>query len=117
MKTIPQIKAEIQGIERQLKSGEYESKSRSAMYKKIDHLRACILYLETAPNAEFVRNELKRLDATINNRCKVIDEFFSTESYQKMTKPALTKLRKEHEKQNDLPKLRTQLDTLNYLLS
>jgi cation transport regulator ChaC len=117
MRTIIQIKGEIQGIETRIKRGEYKGNEKSKLYKQIENLRACILYLETEPRAEFVGKESEDLNKIIQRKQGVIDDFFGSEEYQKMTKSALSKLKKEHEKTHNLPKLRTQLDTLNYLLS
>lgn len=116
MKTIQEIRKEIQGIESQLQES-CTDRERITMYKKIEKLRACILYLETSPRVEFIQSERRDLSRVIESRGKIIDNFFSAESYQKMTKSALTKLRKEQERINDIPRLKVQLETLNYLLS
>lgn len=74
-------------------------------------LKSAILYMETNPSEQFLINEKNRVNRMINNR---MDSF--PEPLQEVSLSVLKKAKKEFEKEHEIPKLRTQLKMINYLL-
>lgn len=112
MKQIKDVKSEISDIKHKIEAGVLDTEEKR-LRKKIPFLRKCILYLETEPREEFLKSEIDRICEMINTR---IEMFKEPHNADKLSKKDLSKLKKAHEKEWEVPKLRMQLKTLNYLL-
>lgn len=112
MKTIPQIKKEIEEISNTLKTQELKKPEERKLRKKIPYLRTCILYLETTPSPSFLKQEIERIENKITLRMSG----FVLEGVDQMPKSFALKARKNYEKQYDVPKLREQVRTMRFLL-
>lgn len=114
MKSITDIKKEIRQIE-SISSDEKNELKPAAWRKLKKHLKLLRLmekYLFTKPTETFVVNEVGRLEKIITAKMSE----FKPEKYEELPRKAVTKLRKDHEKKYDIPKLRTQIRTLRFLL-
>jgi hypothetical protein len=111
MKKIIEIKSEISDIKHKIEGGVLPSEEKR-LRKKIPFFKKCILYLETEPDENFCKNEVDRVCKMINKRM----ELFKPINEEKLAKKDLAKAKKDHEKEWDIPKMRMQLKTLNYLL-
>jgi len=112
MKKIVEIKNEISDIKHKIEEEGVLQSQEKRLRKKVPLLRKCILYLETEPSEDFCKSEVDRICKAINKRM----ELFAPINEEKLTKKDLAKARKDHEKEWDIPKMRMQLKTLNYLL-
>lgn len=118
MKTIKDIQQEIEDLHTII-NGLKESKYKKdvALVKnrisRIRELRKYIFYLETNPSEEYLQKEYLKIQNRINDikkRRPVI------ENPERFTRSQLTAMKKEFEKYWKLPKMRQQLDVINYIL-
>ena len=118
MKTEKILKKEINevlsGIE---KCGKILSKENSRLEKrlkkKLQYLKLCLLYVETHPKKEFLEKEKERL---IHRVALIQDQFILPENHERMAKSELTKIKKQFESKMEVPKIKTHLSTINFLL-
>jgi len=110
MKNIADVKKEIKNAEN-TSLADMKPAEISRHKKKLELLRFTLKYLETNPPADFMVNELGRLERIIT--AKML-EFSAGE---RLPKKEVAKLKKEHETKYGIPKLRTQLRTLRFILS
>lgn len=112
MKTIADIQREIADIKHEIENTEMKKAAETKLRKRIAYLRTCVLYLETNPSPSFLKDEIEKLETKISLR--MIN--FSIADADIKPKTVLSKIKKEYEKQFDIPKLRDQIKTIRYLL-
>ena len=115
MQTEKQLKKEIDNILSEIKeAGKIDSKESGKLErklkKKLQYLKTCLLYLETRPTKTFLEKEKDRL----LNRINLIQK--QLEIPENVARSEATKIRSKFEKQWDVPKLKTHLSTINFLL-
>jgi hypothetical protein len=113
MITIKMLKAEIEKIKHQIENEEMKPAAETRLRNRIKFLNQCILYIETNPPEHFVKSEIVRLDKFISTKLNA----FPAERYKDLCNKDFNKMKKEHEKMFDIPKLRIQLKTLKFLLA
>lgn len=115
MKTIEDVKVDINEVNELLKSKDEIKKSKLNKLKdRLKFYRDMILYLETNPNSEYLLKELDRL--TIKKQ--TIDSQF--DFWFKNSKPyglSLGKSKSLYKKEMGVQNLDLQIKTLTYLLS
>lgn len=124
MKTISDLKKKIKEMTFDLSSlgvsGEEDAKELKRLKtaaKKIEdelnRLREVLLYLNMKPAEGFLRKEKDRLE----NRIKLIDDIFlSDHNTEKMTRPQINIIKKDHDKKWEAVRLRTHLKYIDYIL-
>jgi hypothetical protein len=113
MITIKMLKAEIEKIKHQIENEVMKPAAETKLRNRIKFLNQCILYIETNPPELFVKTEISKVKQKINNRMKG----FPAEKYGGMSNKDFGKMKREWEKQFEIPKLRAQLKTLQFLLA
>lgn len=121
MKTIQDIQDEISETKRLLKENGkcYGPRAKSAEKKlraELSRLKDYALYLETSPSEQYCRNTAERLADTIDRITQDVAEqikLMESKSRAKVKTSVRTGLLKDR----GVPKLRTQLQQLNYLLN
>jgi hypothetical protein len=115
MKDIKTLLLEIREIENMssVDKSELKPAALNRLKKKLELLKHLVKYLETSPSVEFIKSEIQRIEIVIS--AKMLE--FPESDYGRLSKKDVAKLRKEHEKQYGIPKLRNQLKTLRFLLS
>lgn len=112
MKTIKQLQKEIEEIKQSLEINQFTTVVKNRHLNRIAFLKTCIMYLQANPERAFVHSELTRCEEKLKLRESAFDE----SKYADVTRSQLTKLRNEHEKTYDIPKLKTEIKTLEFLL-
>jgi hypothetical protein len=113
MITIKSLKSEISAISDEIKNtSEMKKATENKLRKKISFLLQCISYIETNPSTEFIKSESDRLENFINSKMKE----FNVNKYSMMSSKDFNSIKKEFEKMYDIPKKRTQLKALKFLL-
>jgi len=112
MRTIKQVEEEVKEIEHRLKTEELKKSVSTKLRKKIQYLRHCIMYIETSPSPAYMKEEIKKVETKIGLRMAQ----FVLEGVEAMPKSVVSKLKREHEKKYEVPKLREQIKTLRYIL-
>lgn len=115
MKTIKWMKSEIDSVMKDMKDAkDLDSPASKRMYKKLkkrlDYLTVCFRYVESEPTSEYLKKEYDR----ISNRINLLADAYIKPSYGTMSEQKKDK--KDYEKKMDLPKLRTQLMTVNFIM-
>ena len=113
MRTIKQVNEEIKEIENRLNTEELKKAVSTKLRKRILLLRQCAMYIETNPSPQYMKDEIKKIETKISLRL----ENFTLEGVGAMPKSLANKLRREFEKEYDIPKLRQQVKTIRYILS
>lgn len=115
MRTIQSCKSELIDMYHKIQTeGKHNIKKAvlNKMRKRAVFLKTCILYLESNPTPLFIRKQLDDTEAKITLRMS----YFVLNNINELPKSTVTKLKKEHEKMYDVPKLRDQARTLRFLL-
>lgn len=112
MKSIESINAEKQELLKELE-GEERARIVSKIKEKLDLLKVCVMYLRTDPKEDYLISEEKRISTMIQTRIEMFDE----KKYDKLVKSEVSKIRNAFYKGWDIPHLKTQLKTIQYLLS
>jgi len=84
------------------------------MLKNLRFLATIIHYIETNPDVEYLKLEVKRLEMMI--KVRTIHWDVKSNDYARLTAKDLAKRRKEFETQMEIPKLREQLKVIKYIL-
>lgn len=113
MRTIKQVNEEIKEIENRLNTEELKKSVSTKLRKRITHLRKCKMYIETNPSTQYMNDEIKKIETKISLRLAC----FILEGVDAMPKSLVNKLKREFEKEYDIPKLREQVKTIRYILS
>lgn len=115
MKTLKEIRKEIKSELDYLESKDFRDldyKSQKSMRgkadKRVEFLRVIEKYLEHTPAENFCQSELNRLNARL---------FTIENSYGSFIPKFPDKKKAEFSKEHDLPLLKTQIKTLQYILS
>ena len=114
MKTIKEIKDEFSEIEARINNKHKEELKPAIerrLRKRISFLNTCIMYLEHQPSASFIKSEIEKVRAKIDRRMGLF--IFDDGMVDKKT---VSKMRKAHEKQYEVPHLRDQLYALKFLI-
>lgn len=120
MKTVQEVNEEINDIsltlqaERGRKSEDklFKPAEVNRMKKRIAWLKEIKMYLETQPTAAFIKKECERLENSISLRMM----YFVLDGAESLPKTTITKLKRDHEKKHDIPKLRQQVKTMRFIL-
>lgn len=112
MRTVKQVKDEIKEIEHRLQTEELKKAVNTKLRKRIQYLRHCIMYIETNPSPQFIKDEIKKVETKIDLRMNQ----FVLDGIEQMPKSVVAKLRREHEKMYEIPKLKEQVKTMKYIL-
>lgn len=121
MITISDIQKEVSGLIDELNSQpkttdlkvkRQQLKFKKATEKRIKYLNTIKLYLETNPNSEFVKSEVYRLKTALS----VYETRFSQSIIPSERTQSVKLRRKQYEKENGVPKLKTQLKNLQFIL-
>jgi len=102
------------------KPNEYErkeaKKTKAAMKRDKSRqafIKTCLLYIKTQPNEDYLKKEADR----ISNRINLLMEKYKPLTDSRFTKSQVSVHKKSYEKEMGIPKIRTQLTTLNFLLN
>ena len=87
-------------------------KFKKATEKRIKYLNTIKLYLETNPSSEFLKSEVYRLKTAL----AVYETRFSQSIIPSEITQSVKLRRKLYEKENSVPKLKTQLKNLQFIL-
>lgn len=112
MRTIKQVNEEIKEIEHRLKTEELKKSVSTKLRKRIQYLKHCVMYIETNPSPQYMKDEIKKVETKVNLRMAQ----FVLEGVEAMPKSVVSKLKREHEKKYEIPKLKEQIKTLKYIL-
>lgn len=119
MKTIEELRAREASLQAEIRRlSQKKTEDKSIVKKAVAEIRLiklCVLYLDTAPSEEFVRESLstyKRQEAIINKRYPAWHPDGATEC--KFKNNALR--RAYYDNMMGLPKITDYIKTLNYLL-
>lgn len=112
MRTIKQVNEEIKEIEHRLKTEELKKSVSTKFRKRIQYLKHCVMYIETNPSPQYMKDEIKKVETKVNLRMAQ----FVLEGVEAMPKSVVSKLKREHEKKYEIPKLKEQIRTLKYIL-
>lgn len=112
MRTIKEMKQEIEEIKHRIGHEEMKKAIEGRLRKRIQFLNTCILYMETNPDQEFVSAQIKMVEGKINRRM----EGFNEDDYKEWAKKDVAKVRKAYEKEYDIPKLRSQVSAMRFIL-
>jgi uncharacterized membrane protein YheB (UPF0754 family) len=113
MKTIKQLQKEIDEIVTRLQKEELKKNVQTKLRKQIQFLRFCIKYIETQPAKDFLVTELSSIEKKITLRMNAFDE----SKYSNIARSEVSKIRKEYEKMHEIPKLKTRIKTIKFLLA
>jgi hypothetical protein len=81
--------------------------------KRVDFLRVCMYYVQSNPKQEFLESEKDRL----NNRINMFMQNYEPLDAERFSKKQCTAHKKKFEKEMDIPKLKQQLLTINFILN
>lgn len=126
MVTLQQLKkqradiiSEADSLKQRLANADNYTESRSlkkeitALRKRLPFIKTCILYLELSPSEEFIQKEKDR----ISNLIEAVNKRYSElPKNDKMTLSEANKMKKEFEADYEVPKYKSQLKALNFLL-
>lgn len=118
MRKIQDVKNELSDVREEIKILQKVDKAdvrrAKALKKRIPVLNQCMMYLESEPTESFIRQEISRVENKITLRMNQ----FPLDHYQQTNVDPRTvnKLKRDHEKKYDVPKLREQVRTLRFLL-
>lgn len=127
MKTIEFFKTEIPNLVSQMerlqiginksktdKETSLLRKQKKTMKKRLEFLTFCRNYIETNPSPDFVKKESERLTNRINMFMK---NYEPPKNAETMFLKDVKAHKKAFEKEMGIPKIKTQLTTLNFLLN
>lgn len=120
MKTILQIKTEIQTITSDIKElCQITDKSKiTRLKKRIKWLKDCVLYLENDPDAEYLRQQLFMLTNKRRNvKDRVINSFTEGNKNFDLTSPESKKKITTAENQQGVKQMTEQIKFIQYLLN
>lgn len=117
MKTLKSIQKEISDIISEIKEADrhYDKKSATLSKRlraKLSKLKYFKMYLETNPSDDYCKKEIERIENRIN---KIEQLYELPENPERFTRGQLSLMKKDYEKQWDVPKLKKQLMTLYYI--
>lgn len=115
MKTTKYMKSEIDTVMKDMKDAkDLDSPASKRLYKKLkkrlDYLNVCLMYVESEPSSEYLKKEYDR----ITNRINLLVDAYVQPSYGTMSERKKDK--RDYEKKMELPKLRSQLMTVNFIM-
>lgn len=113
MKTIKEMKVEIADIIHRIKNEVMKKGIESRLRKRIQFLHTCILYIETNPDKEYIAAQIKMVETKIELRMRGFDE----SQFKDWSKRDFSKMKKIYEKEYDIPKLKTQVSAMKFLIS
>lgn len=109
MKDVKTLLSEIE----QLKSTDFSQLKKGQVkkiYQQISFLQTCVAYLESKPNLEYLKKEAQRLSNIVSN-------ITSGQSNYIGKNPDRRKWRQEYFSEVGMPKLKTHLKTVKFLLA
>lgn len=80
---------------------------------KIPQLTQYLHYVQTEPTEDYCKKEIARIE---NRLDKIKKQYQPPVNEYKFTKPQLSAMKKNYEKTWDVPKLKKQLQAMNYIL-
>jgi hypothetical protein len=87
-----------------------QKKDLVKMKKRIEYLKVIRHYLETKPSSDFLNKEIDRVENRIN---LILSHFSHSEQADQFV---VKELKKEYEKEHEIPKLRKQVRALRHIL-
>jgi hypothetical protein len=114
MKTIEDLKSEVSTNISLMKQKKEAGKSYTAISKKNEILKYFISYLETNPNAEYLKMERDKIQKIISTKSAQFDYWDKNVCSQEVL---VTKRRTLFNKEVGITDLKKRLKTLNYILS
>ena len=112
MRTVNNLQAEIREVYSTIENGKDLKPSEfKKLRKRFTWLRTCVMYLETLPNETSLRRQIEVVESKINLRMLAQPEIPDN-----ITRPQVTKMKREYEKSSGVTLLREQARTLRYLL-
>lgn len=106
MKEVKSIQTEIDSLLEELKHAEKDK----PLFKRLQFLKVCKMYLETNPSEDFIKKEKSRL----SKRIQLLRDGYSG---YKAKDPDPKKWKSEYNKATGLNQLNVQLRTINFLLN
>jgi len=113
MKTAKFLQNEVAKLFAQCHDPLTEDKEVKKLKKRITFLKTCMYYMQTEPSMEFLEKEKDRL----NNRINMFMETYVPLDSTKYMKKDLSAHKKGFEKEMGIPKIKSQLVTINFLLN
>lgn len=104
MKSIEQVNNDIFDQENTIRDKRAIGKNTKILRNKLTLLRSCKMYLETAPNEEFVKSEVERVADLIKKTTPDFPAAFTPKTISKVLKRL------------GVDKMKKQLSTLKYIL-
>jgi len=86
-------------------------KKLRALLPKYRHI---LMYVQTKPSQEFLEKESKRLSNRID---KIMELYSLPDNHEDWTLKALNEHKSSFEKKWEVPAVKTQLDTINFILN
>lgn len=114
MKNISELKQEILDNQKTMKDEKTTNRKYNSLSKKNERIREIIMYLETSPREEYLKNEKTRMLKIIKSKESEYDYW----SGNVCAKEIETKKRKAiFNRENGLTTLKRQIKTISYILS
>ena len=113
MKTAKFLQNEIAKLFAKCHDPLTEDKEVKKIKKRIIFLKVCMYYVQSNPSQDFLEKERDR----IINRVNMFLENYVPLNPEKYMKKDISSHKKKFEKEMDIPKLRTQLTTINFILN
>ena len=113
MKTIKQLREDIAEITNTIEKTDLTVSVENRLRKRILFLRHCIMYLETKPDRDFLVKNMEGLEKFINAKM----EQLVIPNEDKLTRPQISKIKKDYEEMFAIPKMREQVKAIRFLLA
>jgi hypothetical protein len=118
MKSLKDIKLEISDQEEAIaEERSYAAPSKpkiSRAKKRLQFLKTVYMYIESGPDPDFLRKEIKRLDYRIK---AIIDLCPDFSELSNVNLKKAKEMKVKYEKDNDIPRLKEQARTIRYILN
>lgn len=113
MRTIEAIRKEIQEEEKFAATPNATKRQMEKSAKRIENLRACILYLETNPTEQFMNKQLTQLKKNVD----VINSGFGAWRRNNPKDAEVSNPKSKYETMMGMKTIKAQIKNLNYLLA
>ena len=114
MKNYDDVSREINIIIKEAKKrGELSTKKRNDLTKRLDFLKTILLYLNTNPSEELINKEIAKL----NKKLEILELRYTTWISENPEARGLKNPRPAFDTAFEIPRIKNQLKTLNYILS
>lgn len=119
MKALKEVKKEIAELLKRREERDCETKERNKINDRVGLLNQVVLYLEKDPREQFCKDERDRLNRIVAAALSDWDKVYqqNADKWDKLPKKNVTKRKNEYLKDIPLTLYRSQIRTLNYILS